>query len=96
MESILGFPDPIVASREPKRNAVTEEMAVHETYHEAGPVNKCEGSVLCDSEAVDAAGLEWHLQPDWRQGVEGNVEAEGYGVEASDDEDDRREHHLEW
>lgn len=96
MEAILRLPDPVVARREPQRDAVAEEVSVDEAYHEASPVDECECSILCDGEAVDTAGFERHLKPDWRQGVEGNVEAEGYGVEASDDQDDWGEHYLEW
>lgn len=96
VQAVLGLPDAAVARREPQGDAVAEEVAVDEADHEAGPVDEREGGVLRDGEAVDAPGLERHLQPDWREGVEGDVEAEGYGVEAGDDQDDWGEHHLEW
>lgn len=95
VKPILGLPDPIVAGREPERDTVTKEVTIDEAYHEAGPMDKCERSILCDGEAVDAAGLQRHLKPDWCKGVEGDVEAERYGVETRDDQDDWSEHHLE-
>jgi hypothetical protein len=49
-------------------------------------VHESEGSIAGDGEAV-AAGFDGLLEPDGRQSVEGDVEAEADGIEASDNED---------
>ena len=60
-------------------------MAVDQAGQEADPVHECEGGVVGNAEAV-AAGYDGLLQPDGRECVQGDVEAETNGVEASNEE----------
>ena len=64
-----------------------EVVSVDEASEETDPVHEGEGRVVGDGEAV-AAGFDGLLQPDGRQGIESDVEAEADGVEAGDEEDD--------
>jgi hypothetical protein len=87
MKTILRLPCAAIARSKPQRDAIAEILPVEEARQEADPVHKGEGRVVGDAEAV-AAGFDGLLQPDGRQGVEGDVEAEADGVKACDDEDD--------
>lgn len=63
-------------------------MPVDEASEETDPVHEGEGGVVCDCEAV-AAGFDGLLEPDGRERVQGDVEAEADGVKTCDEEDDR-------
>lgn len=86
MQSILRLPRPTIPRRQPKRDTVAKVVPIDQAGQEADPVHKGEGRVLRDGEAV-AADLDGLLQPDGRQGVEGNVKAEADGVEAGDEKE---------
>lgn len=77
MKAILGLPDSIViAPCQSEWDAVVQVMSEEMHDYNTDPVAEGKGGILLEREAVTAF-CGGFLQPDWCQGIDTDVEAEG-------------------
>jgi hypothetical protein len=96
LQPVFRDPSALIPRREPQRNTIAEELAIDQADDDADPVHEGEGRIVCDGEAIDTTRLAlWRLQPDGREGIEGDIKAKADAVKEGDDDQDRRDGNLE-